>query len=120
MASASALVAMGAVSSRMALTSPCRERWLSLARSLSRATNASSRPRTRICAIVLDPCPTASKMIAPRRCTSKPLHPEHAELGALDRGVERGGQAEREHRAGLGGVDDAVVPKARAGVVRVA
>src|SRR5918995_6049696 len=120
MASASALVAMGAVSSKIAFTSPCKERWFSRARSLSRATNASSRPRTRICAIALDPCPTASKMIAPRRYTSKPLHPEHAELGALDRGVERGGQAERQHGAGLRRVDDAVVPQPCARVIRVA
>jgi hypothetical protein len=48
------------------------------------------------------------------------LHPEHAEVGALDRGVERGGQAERQDRAGLRRIDDAVVPQAGACIVRVA
>src|SRR5918996_935087 len=119
MASASALVAIGAVSSRMAFTSPWRERWLSFARSLSRATKASSRPRTRICAIILDPVPTASKMIAPWRCPAKCLHPEHAEVGALDRRVERGGQAERQDGARLRRIDDAVVPQPGAGVIGV-
>src|SRR5471032_3584185 len=48
------------------------------------------------------------------------LHPEDAELGVRDFGVERGRQAQAQHHAGVGRVDHAIVPQARGGVVRVA
>ena len=48
------------------------------------------------------------------------LHPEHAELRRSDRRVQTGGDAEPEHAAGIGRVDDAVVPQARGGVVGIA
>src|SRR5688572_11522488 len=49
------------------------------------------------------------------------LHAEHAETRAiLDRCVETGGYGEAQHAASVGGIDDAVVPQARRGVVRVA
>src|SRR5438045_4807032 len=48
-------------------------------------------------------------------------HPEDAKAGAVtppvDRRVERGGDAERQHKARFGRVYDAVIPKARAGVI---
>ena len=49
-----------------------------------------------------------------------PSHAEHAEACFLDRRVERGGEAERQNLAGLGGMDDAVVPKPRRGIKRMA
>src|SRR5574343_487131 len=51
------------------------------------------------------------------RCS---LHPEDAELGFFGRGVHRGGEAQAEHAAGVGRIDDAVVPEAGGGVVGVA
>src|SRR5437763_16890714 len=52
------------------------------------------------------------------------LPPEDAKAGAVtppvDRRVERGGDAERQHKARLGRVDDAVIPEARAGVIGMA
>src|SRR5438477_5841991 len=51
---------------------------------------------------------------------SAPLHPEHAEARLLDRRVEAGGQGEAEHHARLGGIDDAVIPEPRAGIVGMA
>src|SRR5690606_29968207 len=45
------------------------------------------------------------------------LHPEHAEPGLLDRGVERRRHGQRQHPAGIGGIDHAVVPQAGARVV---
>src|SRR5665213_1597706 len=50
----------------------------------------------------------------------QPSHPKNAELGLGDRGVEAGGQRERQDAARVGGVDDAVVPEARAGVIGMA
>src|SRR5205814_6188200 len=51
-------------------------------------------------------------------------HPEDAKAGAVtppvDRRVERGGDAERQHKARLGRVDDAVIPKAGASVIGMA
>src|SRR5512132_1046755 len=44
-------------------------------------------------------------------------HPEHAEGRLLHRRVQRGGEPEAEHHAGVGRIDDAVVPQASAGVV---
>src|ERR1051326_8968717 len=48
-------------------------------------------------------------------------HPEDAKaravMPALDRRVERGGEAERQHMPCFGGVDDAVIPEAGAGVI---
>src|SRR5574343_1020487 len=48
------------------------------------------------------------------------LHPEDAELGFFGRGVHRRRQAETEYAAGVGRIDDAVVPQAGRGVVGVA
>ena len=49
------------------------------------------------------------------------LHPEHAELRPLgDRRVQRCGEGEAEHVAGLRGVDDAVVPQPRGRVPGIA
>src|SRR5215469_10612080 len=51
-------------------------------------------------------------------------HAENAEAGAVmplvDRRVERGGEAERQHVPRLRGIDDAVVPEPRAGVIGMA
>ena len=47
------------------------------------------------------------------------LHAKHAETLRLDRRVERGGDRQAEYAAGVGGVDDAVVPQPRTGVIRV-
>src|SRR4051812_22099129 len=48
-------------------------------------------------------------------------HSEHAELRALgDRRVQRCGEGEAEHVAGLGGVDDTIVPQPRCRVPRIA
>ena len=47
------------------------------------------------------------------------LHAEHAEVRWFDRRVEAGGKGESEHPAGVGRIDDAVVPEAGAGVVGV-
>src|SRR3990167_980005 len=48
------------------------------------------------------------------------LHAEQAEAAFAEGGVEAGGKGEAEDAAGVGGVDDAVIPEARRGVVRVA
>src|SRR5262245_46044933 len=48
------------------------------------------------------------------------LHPEYAEVSSIDRGVERRRQAEAEHHAAVGRVDDAVVPEAGARVIGMA
>src|SRR5262245_10911343 len=48
------------------------------------------------------------------------LHPEYAEVGGLDQGVERRRQAEAEHHAAIGRIDDAVVPAAGARVIGMA
>src|SRR5690606_22528852 len=55
--------------------------------------------------------------LPPEACSR--LHPEYAEAGRLDGRVERGGQGQGEHLAGLRRVDHAVVPQPRAGVVGV-
>src|SRR3954453_8952380 len=47
-------------------------------------------------------------------------HPEHAEACLLDLGVERGGQAERQHLACPGRIDDAVIPEPCRGIERMA
>src|SRR6266508_6247676 len=47
------------------------------------------------------------------------LHPEHAKPRGLDAVVERGGNRQPQHPARIGGIDHAVVPQARAGVVRM-
>src|SRR5262245_58343489 len=48
-------------------------------------------------------------------------HPEDAEAGRLGRRrIEAGGEREAEHRAGVRGVDHAVVPQARGGVIGMA
>ena len=49
-----------------------------------------------------------------------PPHPEYAEARVFDRGVERGRQRQAQHAARVGRGDDAVVPQARGGVVRMA
>src|SRR5919202_4550037 len=51
--------------------------------------------------------------------TPRVSHPEDPEGRGGDVGVERGGQAERQHRARVDRVDDAVVPQPRGRVVRV-
>src|SRR3990167_9761284 len=43
------------------------------------------------------------------------LHPEHAELHIRDRRIQRGRQAQRQHAARVGRVDDAVVPQSGGG-----
>jgi len=50
---------------------------------------------------------------APWRSTSAASHPEDAEPRLRDRGVQRGGDGEAQHVAGLGRVDDAIVPQPR-------
>src|SRR4029450_8847542 len=48
-------------------------------------------------------------------------HPEDTEPGRLGRRrVETGGEREAEHRAGLRGIDHAVVPQPRGGVIGMA
>src|SRR5690606_6098891 len=47
-------------------------------------------------------------------------HPENAEFGGLHGCIERGRQGQPENIAGLGRVDDAVVPQPCAGVERMA
>src|SRR5882724_13232859 len=47
-------------------------------------------------------------------------HPEDAVASGVERGVCRHGQGQAEHPAGVGGVDDPVVPEPRCRVVRVA
>src|SRR5712692_7042072 len=54
---------------------------------------------------------------SPRSCSS---HAEYAEPRLRDGGVEGGGEAEGEHRAGVAGRDHAVVPQPRARVVGAA
>src|SRR5438132_6667294 len=49
-----------------------------------------------------------------------PSHSEYPEGGRGDVGVQRGGQAQGQHGAGVDRVDDAIVPQARGRVVRVA
>src|SRR5580692_6097343 len=50
-----------------------------------------------------------------------PLHPEDAEAGGLARRrVEAGGERQRKHHARIGGIDDAVIPDARGGVIGMA
>src|SRR5687768_3395373 len=72
---------------------------------------ATSSPRVsvRICLlfIVLPSC-------------AIPSHPEHTELRRWDRGVEGGGNAKPEGHAGVGGIDDAVIPQPGAGVIGMA
>src|SRR3954470_17700940 len=54
-------------------------------------------------------------------CTESPCsHAEDAIANFLQRGVRASRQGQAEHGAGLGGVDDAVVPEAGGGVVGVA
>src|SRR5690606_29145885 len=48
------------------------------------------------------------------------LHPEHAKAGWLDRRVEGGRHRESEHAAGIGRIDDAVVPQPGGGIPRAA
>src|SRR5574343_1729718 len=66
------------------------------------------------------PCRAAVSVSA--KCLGRyiALHPENAELGFFGRGVHRGRQAKAEYAAGIGRVDDAVVPQASRGVVGVA
>src|SRR3954464_369675 len=47
-------------------------------------------------------------------------HPEQAELRRLDRRVRRGRQAEPKHQPRVGGIDHAVVPQPRGGVIGIA
>src|SRR6266700_572457 len=47
-------------------------------------------------------------------------HPEDAVAGGVERGVGRHRQGQAEHPAGVGGVDDPVVPQPGCRVVRVA
>src|SRR6185369_18077668 len=53
--------------------------------------------------------------LAPRRS-----HPEHAEALFLDRRIERSGYGQAEDPARIGRIDHAVVPQARARIVRIA
>jgi hypothetical protein len=48
------------------------------------------------------------------------LHPEDAELRVRDRRIQRGTQAQRQHAARVGRVDDTVVPQAGGGEIRMA
>src|SRR5437763_10784975 len=61
-------------------------------------------------------------MVLPRskrnQVSSIDLHPEDAKLRLLNRCVVRDRKAEAEVGAGVGGIDDAVVPEARGRVVR--
>src|SRR6266404_430013 len=47
------------------------------------------------------------------------LHPEHAEARLFKGGIERGKEAQTEHAATVRRRDDSVVPKPRAGVIRM-
>src|SRR5208283_3301803 len=44
-------------------------------------------------------------------------HPEHAEARCLDRRIEGCGDAKTQHHAGLGRIDDAVIPNPRARII---
>src|ERR1700730_11175873 len=69
---------------------------------------------TEVVGAGLKPAPTDGN--APRGS-----HPEDAEAGGLGRRrVEAGGERQPKHHARVGGVDDAVVPDARGGVIGVA
>src|SRR6476661_1036021 len=63
--------------------------------------------------------------ISPRLATSTvsnmswPLHPEDAVADVFEGGVGAGGESQAEDGAGLGGIDDAVVPESGRGVVGV-
>src|SRR5690349_8545960 len=48
------------------------------------------------------------------------LHPEDTEPRVFQRGVAGGSERQPEDAAGVGGVDHAIVPEARGGVVRMA
>src|SRR5215213_8373499 len=48
------------------------------------------------------------------------LHSEHAKAGFLDRGVEGGGDAKREHSAHVDRVNHAVVPQAGGRIIGMA
>src|SRR5438105_10612075 len=48
------------------------------------------------------------------------LHPKNAESGLGDGGIEAGRKCKRQYAARIGGRDDAVVPEARCGEVRIA
>src|SRR4029453_4237769 len=52
--------------------------------------------------------------------TSVRSHPEHAEALLLDRRIERRRYRQPEDAARIGRIDDAVVPEACAGIVRIA
>src|SRR5690606_23106119 len=52
--------------------------------------------------------------------TGVSLHSEHAKARVFDGCVARRGQAQPEHATRVGGLDDAVVPQARGGVVGMA
>src|SRR4051794_9760056 len=93
---------------RSAMTVSLKALWTSARFRVTVAT-PSSRFSVRICLsfIVLPPC-------------AIPSHPEHAELGWRDRGVEGSGDAEPQRHAGVGRIDDAVVPQPGAGVIGMA
>src|SRR5262245_19677151 len=96
-------------------------------------TCSASRSASENTATVRSPSRLAVRMIrqaiSPRLATrslwnrraSKTSHPEDAEAGGLGRRrVHAGGERQAEHGAGVGWIDDAVVPDAGGGVIRVA
>src|SRR3954470_2525301 len=52
-----------------------------------------------------------------RTTEHRALHPEHSKPRVLDPGVVRNRESEAEVRAGLGGIDDAIVPESRGRVI---
>src|SRR5690606_17829844 len=61
-----------------------------------------------------------SPRLAIRILSNIGLHPEDAEARGFNRCIHRGGQTQAQHPAGVGRIDDAVVPQTRAGVVGMA
>src|ERR1700722_1868023 len=84
--------------------------------SVSSAINASSkalRTSGRLRVRVTTPRVSAASRIALMS------HPEDAEAGGLDRRVETGRNRHREHAARILGIDHAVIPQPRAGIIRM-
>src|SRR6476646_3834663 len=100
--------------------------------SSARLTCMASRAASESTTTVVRPMRFAVRMIrhaiSPRlainslskRRTSVTSHPEDAEARGLGwRRIEPGGKREAQHHARIGGVDDAVVPQPRGGVIWV-
>src|SRR4051794_21773492 len=75
--------------------------------------SAQIAPSTRSYASLMTVLPRSKR----NQVSSIGLHPEDTKLRRVDRCVVRDGKGEAEVRAGVGGIDHAVVPEARGRVV---